>query len=145
MAGEHIRVLELKYNCKRMKFIQLFTKIPNYKKFGYMPRHYDPKEEERKERELRIHLELLNEEEKKKIEEEAAHGYRSRISGSFRTAKKTVSPQADPSSGMLRLIITLIITLGLIGFLQYGRIALIGVALVIIPLYLYLKFRKFRR
>ena len=128
-----------------MKFIQLFTKIPNYKKFGYMPRHYDPKEEERKERELRVRMELLNEEEKKKTEEDAAHIYRSRISGSFRTAKKTVSPQADPSSSMVRLVITLIITLGLIGFLQYGRVALIGVALVIIPFYLYLKFRKFRR
>ena len=46
---------------------------------------------------------------------------------------------------MLRLIITLIITLGLLAFIEYGRIALVGVALVIIPFYLYLKFRKFRR
>jgi hypothetical protein len=128
-----------------MKFIQLFTKIPNYKKFGYMPRHYDPKEEERKERELRVRAELMDDEAKKKMEEDAEHGYRSRIAGSFRTAKKTVSPQADPSSSMIRLVITLIITLGLIGFIQFGRIALIGVALVIIPFYLYLKFRKFRR
>ena len=128
-----------------MKFIQLFTKIPNYKKFGYAPRHYDPKEEERKEREIRIRQELMSKDEKEKIEEEAMAGYRTRISGSFRTAKKTVSPQADPSSSMIRLVITMIITLGLIGFLQYGRIALVGVALLIIPFYLYLKFRKFRR
>lgn len=128
-----------------MKFIQLFTKIPNYKKFGYVPRHYDPKEEERKERELRIRQELMDQEQKQKLEDDAAFGYRSRISGSFRNAKKTVAPQADPSSSMIRLIITLIITLGLIGFLQYGRIALVAVALIIIPFYLYLKFRKFRR
>ena len=128
-----------------MKFIQLFTKIPNYKKFGYTPRHYDPKEEERKERELRIQRELRSEEERKLLEEEEAHGYRSRIHGSFRTAKKTVTPQADPSSTMIRLIITLIITLGLLAFIQWGRIALLGVAFVSIPLYLYLKFRKFRR
>ena len=128
-----------------MKFIQLFTKIPNYKKFGYTPRHYDPKEEERKERELRIQRELRSEEERKLLEEEEAHGYRSRIHGSFRTAKKTVTPQADPSSTMIRLIITLIITVGLLAFIQWGRIALLGVALVSIPLYLYLKFRKFRR
>lgn len=128
-----------------MKFIQLFTKIPNYKKFGYTPRHYDPKEEERKERDLRIRQELMDQELKQKSEDDAMHGYRSRISGSFRNAKKTVAPQADPSSSMLRLIITLIITLGLIGFLQFGRIALVVVALVIIPFYLYLKFRKFRR
>jgi len=77
--------------------------------------------------------------------EEDQFGYRNRIAGSFKTAKKTVKPQADPSSTMLRLIITLIITLGLIAFIEYGRIALVGVALVIIPFYLYLKFRKFRR
>jgi hypothetical protein len=128
-----------------MKFLHLFTKIPNYKKFGYEPRHYDPKEEDRKERDLRIQKELMSKEEQQKLDEEDAHAYRSRIAGSFRTAKKTVAPQADPSSTMLRLIITLIITLGLIGFIEYGRIALVGVALVIIPFYLYLKFRKFRR
>ncbi len=128
-----------------MKFIQLFTKIPNYKKFGYMPRHYDPREEERKEREHRIRMELRKDEDKVEKEDIIAQDYRTRISGSFRTAKKTVSPQADPSSSMVRLIITMIITVGLIGFLQYGRIALVGVALLIIPFYLYLKFRKFRR
>ncbi len=128
-----------------MKFPQLFTKIPNYKKFGYAPRHYDPKEEERKERDLRIQKELMSKEEQQKLDDEDAHGYRSRIAGSFKTAKKTVAPQADPSSTMLRLIITLIITLGLLAFIEYGRIALVGVALVIIPFYLYLKFRKFRR
>jgi Flp pilus assembly protein TadB len=128
-----------------MKFLHLFTKIPNYKKFGYAPRHYDPREEERKERDLRIQKELMSKEEQQKLDEEDAHGYRSRIAGSFRTAKKTVAPQADPSSTMLRLIITLIITLGLLAFIEYGRIALVGVALVIIPFYLYLKFRKFRR
>ena len=71
-----------------MKFPQIFTKIPNYKRFGYTPRHYDPKEEERKERELRIKRELLSEEEKNRLSEEEEFGYRSRISGSFKTAKK---------------------------------------------------------
>ena len=128
-----------------MKFPQIFTRIPNYKKFGYTPRHYDPLEEERKERELRIKRELMSEQAQEELIEEDKVGYRTRISGSFKNAKKTVTPQADPSSTMLRLIITLIITLGLIAFIEYGRIALVGVALVIIPFYLYLKFRKFRR
>jgi|SRR5688572_22691587 hypothetical protein len=127
-----------------MKFLQIFNKVPNYKRFGYAPRHFDPKEEERKERELRIQREQLSEEQKKRLEEDE-HGYRSRIAGSFKTAKKTVAPQADPSSTMIRLIITLIITLGLIGFLEYGRIALVGAALIFIPFYLYLKYRRFRR
>ena len=128
-----------------MKFPQIFTRIPNYKKFGYTPRHYDPQEEERKERELRIKRELMSEQAQEELIEADKLGYRTRISGSFKNAKKTVTPQADPSSTMLRLIITLIITLGLIGFIEYGRIALVGVALVVIPFYLYLKFRKFRR
>ena len=128
-----------------MKFLQLFNKIPNYKRFGYTPRHYDPKEEERKERELRIKKELMSEEEKKNLNEDDALGYRKRIAGSFKTAKKTVAPQADPSSTMIRLVILMIITFGLFAFLEYGKIALIGVALVFIPFYLYLKFRKFRR
>jgi len=128
-----------------MKFLQLFNKVPNYKRFGYMPRHYDPKEEERKERELRIKQELLSEQERQQLKEEDEFGYRKRIAGSFKTAKKTVAPQADPSSTMVRLVILLIITAGLFAFLEYGRIALAGVALVFIPFYLYLKFRKFRR
>ena len=94
---------------------------------------------------MRITRELMPEQGKEELNEEDKLGYRTRISGSFKTAKKTVTPQADPSSTMLRLIITLIITLGLIAFVQFGKIALIGVALVIIPFYLYLKFRKFRR
>ena len=128
-----------------MKFLQLFNKVPNYKRFGYTPRHYDPKEEERKERELRIKRELMSEEEQRKLEEDDAFGYRNRIAGSFKTAKKTVTPQSDPSSTMLRLIILMIITVGLFAFLEFGRIALVGVALVFIPFYLYLKYRKFRR
>jgi hypothetical protein len=127
-----------------MKFSQLFTKIPNYKRFGYKPRHYDPVEEMLKEREEKIRQEL-NLEQKRNMEEEAAHAYRSRIAGSFRTAKKTATVQRDPSSNMLRLVMLLVITVGLIAYIQYGPVALYGVAFFIIPVYLYLKFRKFRR
>jgi hypothetical protein len=127
-----------------MKFTQLFTKIPNYKRFAYTPRHYDPVEEMIKEREEKIRQEL-NLEQKKKMEEEITHAYRSRIVGSFKTAKKTTTVQRDPSANMLRLVILLVVTLGLIAYIQYGPIAIYGVAFVIIPVYLYLKFRKFRR
>jgi len=127
-----------------MKFSQLFTKIPNYKRFAYTPRHYDPVEELIKEREEKIRQEL-NLEQKKKMEEEITHAYRSRIVGSFKTAKKTATVQRDPSANMLRLVILLVITVGLIAYIQYGPVAIYGVAFVIIPVYLYLKFRKFRR
>ncbi|HEX6225114.1 MAG TPA: hypothetical protein VFZ52_11920 [Chryseolinea sp.] len=127
-----------------MKLPSLFTKTPNYKRFAYTPRHYDPLEEERKEREERIRREL-NIESGKKADEEDEHGYRSRMVGSFRTAKKTVNVQKDPSANMLRLIILMVLTVGLIGFIEYGKIALYAVAIIIIPFYFYLKFRKFRR
>ena len=94
---------------------------------------------------MRIQKELLSEQERQQLKEEHEFGYRKRIAGSFKTAKKTVAPQADPSSTMVRLVILLIITAGLFAFLEYGRIALVGVALVFVPFYLYLKFRKFRR
>jgi hypothetical protein len=127
-----------------MKLPSLFTKTPNYKRFAYTPRHYDPLEEERKEREERIRHELSIEAEKKS-DEENLHAYRSRIAGSFRTAKKTATVQKDPSANMLRLVILMVLTVGLIAFIEYGKVALYGVAIVIIPFYFYLKFRKFRR
>lgn len=130
-----------------MKLPQLFTKTPNYKRFAYTPRHYDPVEEERKEREARIRqeLNLENSASSSPVEDESAYGYRSRIAGSFRTAKKTVTPQRDPSATMIRLVTLMVITIGLIAFIEYGRVALYGVALVFVPFYLYLKYRKFRR
>jgi Flp pilus assembly protein TadB len=127
-----------------MKIPSLFTKTPNYKRFAYTPRHYDPLEEERKEREERIRQELSIESDKK-ADDDQLSGYRSRIAGSFRSAKKTATVQKDPSANMLRLVILLVLAGGLIAFIQYGTIALYGVALIIVPFYFYLKFRKFRR
>ncbi len=129
-----------------MKLPTLFNKTPNYKRFGYTPRHYDPAEEERKEREERIRRELnLEKGEKEEAEGDDIHGYRTRIAGSFRTAKKTVTVQKDPSANMVRLFIFLLLAVGLIAYIEYGRVALYGVALVFVPFYLFLKFRKFRR
>lgn len=127
-----------------MKLPSLFTKTPNYKRFAYTPRHFDPLEEERKEREERIRQELSIGAEKKS-DEDGLHAYRSRIAGSFRTAKKTATVQKDPSANMLRLIILMVLTIGLIAFIEYGKVALYGIAIVIVPFYFYLKFRKFRR
>jgi hypothetical protein len=127
-----------------MKLPSLFTKTPNYKRFAYTPRHYDPLEEERKEREERIRRELSIESDKKG-DDDSLHGYRARIAGSFRSAKKTATVQKDPSANMLRLIILLVLAVGLIAFIEYGKVALYGIALIIVPFYFYLKFRKFRR
>ena len=63
----------------------------------------------------------------------------------FGRQKKTATVQKDPSANMLRLVILLVLAVGLIAFIEYGTLALYGVALIIIPFYFYLKFRKFRR
>jgi Flp pilus assembly protein TadB len=129
-----------------MKLPTLFNKTPKYKRFDYSPRHYDPVEEERKEREERIRRELsLGKDKKDETEQDDTHGYRTRITGSFRTAKKTATVQRDPSASMIRLVILMVLTVGLIAYIEYGNVALYGVALVFVPFYLYLKFRKFRR
>ena len=133
-----------------MKFPQLFTKIPKHKRFDYIPRHYDPQEEERREREIRIRQELEREGVIKKEgdqpdDDAATSGYRERITGSFKAARRVGRKQSDPSASLIRLAITLILTLGLIGYLQFGKNALYGVAAIFIPFYLYLKFRSARR
>ena len=132
-----------------MKFPQIFIKTPNHKRFNFTPRFYDPQEEERKEREERIRKEVeeqgLTEKADRELEalkEAETFAYRERIAGSFRTAKKTVTPQSDPSAALIRLFIILILTVGLIAYLQYGKVALYGVFLAIVPFYLYLKLRK---
>jgi Flp pilus assembly protein TadB len=127
-----------------MKLPTLFTKIPKYKRFNYEPRWYDPQDEQRKEREERIRQELKQqgEAETEKVAEEL-NEYRSRIAGSFKSARRTASRQADPSSGILRLILTTFLVIWLIAFLHFGNVAFYGLALVI-PFYLFLKLRKNR-
>ena len=128
-----------------MKFLQIFNKTPNHKKFNFTTRFYDPQEEERKERERRIRLELENESSKgNSLQEDAEDenfAYRKRIAGSFRTAKKTVTVQKDPSATLMRLIIFTILTVGLIAYLHYGKDALYVIMLVIAPVYLFWRFK----
>ncbi|MCU0397407.1 MAG: hypothetical protein MUC73_04805 [Cyclobacteriaceae bacterium] len=117
------------------KIPTLFNKIPKHKRFNYAPRHYDPMEEERREREERIRQELQLKESETVVDD----SYRTRISGSFRTSRKTQGRQLDPSANMLRLIIITLLVGWFFAYLQYGNIAMYGL-LLIIPLYLWIKF-----
>jgi hypothetical protein len=119
-----------------MKIPSLFTKAPNYKRFNYNPRFFDPQEEERKEREERIRAEL-----KLAGEKEDTAPYRSRIAGSFKVAKKTAGRMGNPSSSLLRIIILTFLSVWLIAYLQFGFVAMYGL-LLFVPFYLYLKFKK---
>ena len=122
-----------------MKFISLFTKAPNYKRFSYEPRYYDQKAEERKEREDRIRQEIALERGQRSTE---TSDYRTRMSGAFHSARRR--SQASPStlqSSLIRLGVLLFLSLFIMAFLTWGKVALYGF-LLFVPVYIYLKFRK---
>ncbi len=124
-----------------MKFLSVFTKAPSHKKFSFTPRYFDDQEEERKEREERIRRELEREEGK---EVKVDPAYRTRIVGSFRTTKKTITPRVDPSVNILRLIILLVLVIFIIAYIQFGNNVVYGLV-VIVPLYLYVRLRNAKR
>ena len=124
-----------------MKFISLFTKAPNYKRFSYEPRYFDAKAEERKEREERIKREIESERGQKQTDEEATD-YRKRMTGAFHNARRR--SQASPStlqSSLIRLGVLLFLSLFIMAFLTWGKVALYGF-LLFVPVYIYLKFKK---
>ncbi|HRI78174.1 MAG TPA: hypothetical protein PLR06_01460 [Cyclobacteriaceae bacterium] len=122
-----------------MKFVSLFTKAPNYKRFSYNPRFYDQKAEERKEREERIRREI--EMERGELNGDAA-GYRSRMTGSFQSARKRSNKSQESLRSMLiRSGVLLFLTLFIMAFLTWGRVALYSL-LLFVPVYFYLKFKK---
>lgn len=132
-----------------MKFISLFNKIPKHKRFSYEPRFYDEREDEMREREKRIREEIrvARERESSTSQHEDAStdaGYRTRIAGSFKSARRTASRQADPSAALMRLAILLVLTVLIVGYLQFGPVAAYGLFLIV-PVYLYMKFRNLRK
>lgn len=122
-----------------MKFISLFSKTPNHKRFNYTPRYWDQAAEERKEREERIRKELEREQ---GLVPESSPNYRARIAGSFHSARK----RSNKSSGelnavLLRSGVLLFLVLFLMAFLTWGTDSLYAL-LIFIPVYFYFKFKK---
>src|SRR5690606_32699104 len=101
-----------------MKFPSLFSRVPQHRKFSYTPRWYDADEEERRERRERVEREAIRELQQSQ-EEQPDSDYRSRIAGSFKSARRTASRQTDPSASMLRLIILTFLAIWLIAFIQF--------------------------
>ncbi|MFM5960810.1 MAG: hypothetical protein ACKOQ2_27295 [Dolichospermum sp.] len=125
-----------------MKIISLVTKAPQHQRFNYVPRYYDPAKEEMKERVERIQKEL--DRERGVSTEVTETGYRSRIGGSFQAARKRSKPQQQGTETLMRLGIILFLTLFLIAFFTWGRPAVYG-ALLVIPAYVYLKFKQMKK
>lgn len=121
-----------------MKFFSLFTKAPQYQRFNYSPRFYDPQKEEMQERESRIKKELERE---KGIMTESDGNYRTRIAGSFQAARKRSKPAIGGNATMIRLIVLLFLSVFIIAFLEWGRPVLYSLFLFV-PFYFYLKFKN---
>ncbi|GIV36681.1 MAG: hypothetical protein KatS3mg032_1060 [Cyclobacteriaceae bacterium] len=103
-----------------------------------MPRYYDPQEEERKDREARLRREVLEDE---AAQNDQMGGYRTRIAGSFRSARRMAPRQADFSAGMLRFVILLFLVLWLMLFIKFG-VQSAYILLLFIPLYFFFKLRR---
>lgn len=122
-----------------MKFITLFGKTPNYKRFSYEPRFYDQKAEERKEREERIRREV----ERERGETSATDGnYRDHMTGSFQAARRrSKRGSGEFKTAILRSAVLLFMTLLVMAYLTWGKDALYSL-LLFIPIYFYFKFKK---
>jgi hypothetical protein len=122
-----------------MKFVSLFTKTPNYKRFSYEPRFYDQKAEERKKREARIRQELAREQ---GLQSAETADYRSRMTGAFHSARRRSQASQDTlRSNIIRLGVLLFLTLFIMAFLTWGKVALYSF-LLFVPVYIYFKFKK---
>jgi len=119
-----------------IKFPSLFGRIPKHQKFSFEPRFYDPVKEEKQERENRIRQELENEKNK------TVTGYRSRIQGSFHSARKRSSAtSSNLKAALIRIGILLFMVLFIMAYLQWGSIAFYGF-MIFIPFYVWIKFRR---
>jgi len=122
-----------------MKFISLFSKAPGNKQFSYKPRYWDQAAEERREREDRIRREVEREQ---GITPEGVGDYRSRITGTFQSARKRSNKsKSGLSTVLLRSGMLLFMVLLLMAVLQWGRDALY-MFLIFVPVYIYFKFKK---
>ena len=110
-----------------MKFPSL-TRMPNYKRFNYEPRYYDPVKEDIKNRTERIRGAMA---------EESKAAYRENIRNAFNQRQRR---QARGSMMQYLLIIIFLGTFA--GWFYFGNAALYIFA-VIFPLYIYLRTRNY--
>jgi hypothetical protein len=119
-----------------MKIPTLFGRTPKHQKFGFEPRFYDAKKEEREERNRRIAQELENE------RTGNVDGYESRIKGSFHSARKrSQATSGDLRASLMRIVIILFLVVFIMAYLQWGNKAMYGL-LVFLPVYAWMKFKK---
>ena len=115
-----------------MKFPSLI-RLPNYNKFNYEPRYYDPVKEEVTERAERIRREMENQ-----PSEELRH----KLKSEWKLAHNRQAT-ADKRSNVSQLIFVLLFFFTFVGYIFYGNNALY-IGLILIPVYIFLRVRQMR-
>lgn len=105
-------------------------RLPKYKSFEYIPRHYDPVKEEIEERTRRLRQEIIEEE----------HEYVSNLAGAFRKKSDYSSMGSKYSAGVLQLFIAALLLGTFTGYLFYGN-KIFYILLLAAPVYLYFRIR----
>ncbi|ELR68131.1 hypothetical protein C900_00707 [Fulvivirga imtechensis AK7] len=113
-----------------MKFPSLF-KTPRYQRFNITPRYYDPVKEEIEQRTSLIKRELQLQ---KGDHSSAGSLHASRLSGSFKKARNS----RKSSIGLMQMVIIMLLSAGLVGYLYFGNVALY-IFLLVSSVLLYLK------
>jgi hypothetical protein len=107
--------------------IPSLSKLPNYKKFTYEPRYYDPVKEE---------IRLRTKEIQHQLTEDSSLKYRTNISRAFnRKTRKTYHSNMMQSGFVLLFVATMA------GYIYFGPYVLYGL-LILIPFYIFLKLRR---
>lgn len=110
-----------------MKFPSL-SRVPNYKRFNFEPRYYDPVKEDIQNRTERIKGEL-------NITSFKSH--REHIKSAFSKRAKR-----DKTSDFMQLLLIIIMLGTFGGWLIYGTVVLY-ISLVVFPIYIFIRTRKF--
>ena len=108
--------------------IPSLSRMPKYKRFNFEPRYYDPIKEDIQNRTERIKGEL-------KITSNSAH--REHLKAAF-----SQRARREKSSDFMQLLLIIIMLGTFGGWLLYGNVVLY-VFIVVFPLYIFLRTRKF--
>ena len=108
--------------------IPSLSRMPKYKRFKFEPRYYDPIKEDIQNRTERI---------KGELNVTSVQNHREHIKSAFRNRARR-----EKSSDFMQLLLIVIMLGTFAGWLIYCNIALY-VFLVVFPLYIYLRTRKF--
>nr|WKN38755.1 hypothetical protein K4G66_08565 [Tunicatimonas sp. TK19036] len=109
--------------------IPSLTRLPNYRKFSFEPRYYDPVKEDIEERTSRIKQELRQ-------HSSPSSGLSSGFHGAF--ARRA---SATRSSNMLQAIIMAALFIFIFGYLYFGN-DIFYILLLVVPIYVYFRFKQ---